>query len=111
MTDAPMVRFENVTKRYGPLTVLDGLDLDVARGEKVAVIGPSGSGKTTLLHLVAGLEEPDEGEVVVAGTPLRGLDREQRAAVRRDTIGFVAQGVGACGDHGGRGDAVEIGLA
>ncbi|MCQ4325988.1 ectoine/hydroxyectoine ABC transporter ATP-binding protein EhuA [Pseudomonas stutzeri] len=65
-----MVRFAGVTKRYGELTVLDGLDLDVQEGEKVAIIGPSGSGKSTLLRVLMTLEEIDEGVIEVDGEPL-----------------------------------------
>jgi ABC-type lipoprotein export system ATPase subunit len=57
----------------------------------VAVTGPSGSGKTTLLRLLAGLERPSEGDVVVVGTSLAGLDRAGRARLRREHVGFVAQ--------------------
>ncbi|GAB6903284.1 ABC transporter ATP-binding protein [Kineosporia succinea] len=58
-----MIEFSGVSKRFGPLTVLDGLDLTVAEGEFVAVIGRSGTGKSTLLRIVAGLERPDGGRV------------------------------------------------
>ena len=75
MTATPMVRFHGVTKRYGPLTVLDSLDLDVARGEKVAIIGPSGSGKTTVLRMLMTLETIDDGVIYVEGQP---LTHEQR---------------------------------
>ncbi len=75
MTDAPMVRFENVSKRYGQLTVLDGLDLDVARGEKVSIIGPSGSGKTTVLRMLMTLEEINDGVIWVEGEPLTHMKR------------------------------------
>ncbi|GLS14151.1 ectoine/hydroxyectoine ABC transporter ATP-binding protein EhuA [Hydrogenophaga electricum] len=67
---APMVRFERVSKRYGELTVLDGLDLDIAPHEKVAIIGPSGSGKTTVLRMLMTLERIDEGVIWVDGEPL-----------------------------------------
>ena len=67
MKTEPMVRFQAVSKRYGPLTVLDGLDLDVARGEKVAIIGPSGSGKTTVLRMLMTLETIDDGVIFVDG--------------------------------------------
>jgi len=70
MGDVPMVRFAGVTKRYGPLTVLDSLDLDVAKGEKVAIIGPSGSGKTTVLRMLMTLEKIDDGVIHVDGEPL-----------------------------------------
>jgi polar amino acid transport system ATP-binding protein len=66
----PMVRFKNVTKRYGALTVLDELDLDVARNERVAIIGPSGSGKTTVLRMLMTLEQINEGVIEVEGEPL-----------------------------------------
>ena len=71
--------------------VLHGLDADLHPGRLTVVTGPSGSGKTTLLHLIAGLDLPDAGEVVVLGTPIQSLDREARAAFRRDHIALVAQ--------------------
>lgn len=61
--DAPMVRFSNVSKRYGSLTVLDSLDLDVQRNEMVSIIGPSGSGKTTVLRMLMTLEQINEGVI------------------------------------------------
>src|SRR5207245_4690654 len=70
---------------------LRGIDLEVARGEFVAVMGPSGSGKSTLLHLLGGLDTPTSGEVLIDGRPLAGLSRSQLAAMRRDQIGFVFQ--------------------
>jgi polar amino acid transport system ATP-binding protein len=70
-----MVRFRSVTKRYGALTVLDRLDLDVASNEKVAIIGPSGSGKSTLLRVLMTLEDIDEGVIVVDGQPLTHMPR------------------------------------
>ena len=99
MTAMPMVRFEKVTKRYGPLTVLDGLDLDVNRGEKVAIIGPSGSGKTTVLRMLMTLEAIDEGVIRVDGDPLTHMEQGGRlvpaspAHMRRvrSKIGMVFQ--------------------
>ncbi len=66
----PMVQFQGVTKRYGSLTVLDHLDLDVAPNERVSIIGPSGSGKTTVLRMLMTLERIDEGVIYVDGQPL-----------------------------------------
>jgi putative ABC transport system ATP-binding protein len=73
------------------LTVLEGIDLDVARGEIVAVTGPSGSGKSTLLGLLAGLDRPSRGRVAIAGTELAGLDEDRLSAFRGKHIGFVFQ--------------------
>ncbi len=74
----PMVRFDKVTKRYGALTVLDALDLDVAAGEKVAIIGPSGSGKTTVLRMLMTLETINDGVIWVDGEPLTHVPRDGR---------------------------------
>jgi polar amino acid transport system ATP-binding protein len=74
----PMVRFEKVTKSYGPLTVLDELDLDIARGEKVAIIGPSGSGKTTVLRMLMTLETINGGVISVDGEPLTHMKVGER---------------------------------
>lgn len=95
----PMVRFQNVTKRYGPLTVLDGLDLDVEAGEKLAIIGPSGSGKSTLLRVLMMLEAIDEGVIEVDGSPITHQQRngslvpasEAYKRQARSQIGMVFQ--------------------
>jgi putative ABC transport system ATP-binding protein len=71
--------------------VLDGLSLGVAAGEYVAVVGESGSGKSTLLNLIAGLDQPDAGTVVVDGANLGAMDDEQRTLTRRAKLGFVFQ--------------------
>ena len=70
-----MIRFENVSKRYGPLAVLDGLDLEISRGEKVSIIGPSGSGKTTVLRMLMTLETINDGVIWVDGEPLTHMYR------------------------------------
>jgi putative ABC transport system ATP-binding protein len=72
------------------ITALDGVSLDIAAGEAVAVAGPSGSGKSTLLHIVGALERPDSGTVTVGGRDLGGLTRRELAAHRR-RVGFVFQ--------------------
>ena len=75
---APMVRFRSVTKRYGELTVLDHLDLDVETNERVAIIGPSGSGKSTLLRVLMTLERIDSGVIEVDGEPLTHMEQNGR---------------------------------
>jgi branched-chain amino acid transport system ATP-binding protein len=71
---AALLELRGVWKRFGGLTVIEGLDLDVQEGEIVSVIGPNGAGKTTLFNLVTGIYEPDEGEIVFDGASLVGLD-------------------------------------
>jgi putative ABC transport system ATP-binding protein len=78
----------------GPLTVLGGLDLDVADGGYAAVTGPSGAGKTTLLSLLGGLEQPQQGKIEVGGLDLTELSGDGLAAYRRATVGFVFQHFG-----------------
>jgi putative ABC transport system ATP-binding protein len=78
----------------GPLTVLGGLDLDIADGGYAAVTGPSGAGKTTLLSLLGGLEQPQSGRVEVGGQDLTELGGDGLAAYRRATVGFVFQHFG-----------------
>src|ERR1700755_594698 len=73
------------------LTILDGVSLEIAAGEVVAVTGPSGSGKSTLLGLLAGLDTPSAGSVHIAGNNLFGLDEDGRAALRARLIGFAFQ--------------------
>jgi lipoprotein-releasing system ATP-binding protein len=73
------------------LTVLDGVELELGRGEAVSVIGRSGSGKSTLLQVLGGLDVPNAGEVLVGGRPLASLNEEEAARVRSRTIGFVFQ--------------------
>jgi putative ABC transport system ATP-binding protein len=78
---------------HGDLRVraLDGVSLTVRAGELIAVMGPSGSGKSTLLGIAGGMEHPSRGEVIVDGTPLRSLNAQALAAVRRRSIGFIFQ--------------------
>ena len=75
----------------GTISVLDGVDLQVARGEMVAVVGASGAGKSTLLHLLGALDVPTRGAVTIAGEPLAGRDDDDLSALRNRTVGFVFQ--------------------
>jgi putative ABC transport system ATP-binding protein len=75
----------------GELTILDGIDFGIARGERIAVVGASGSGKSTLLALMAGLDTPSDGRVLLDGAPLSTLDEDGRAKVRGEKVGFVFQ--------------------
>ena len=75
----------------GLITVLDGVNLRVARGELVAIVGASGAGKSTLLHLVGALDQPTRGSVVIDGQRVDGLDDEELSALRNRRVGFVFQ--------------------
>ncbi|MCI3944500.1 ABC transporter ATP-binding protein [Pseudomonas syringae] len=90
-----MLQVRNVFKRYttaqGPLAVLRGVDLHLSQGESLALMGESGSGKSTLLHLVAGLDQVDEGSIDVAGQRLDLMNESQLANWRRTEIGLVFQ--------------------
>ncbi|NLS04759.1 ABC transporter ATP-binding protein [Rhizobium sp. P32RR-XVIII] len=90
-----IVALRNVSKSYstaeGVLNVLRGVDLDLDAGRTMALTGESGSGKSTLLHLVAALDQPDAGKIVVDGTDITTLDESGRAAYRRKTVGLVFQ--------------------
>ena len=93
-TQAPIVAAIGLTKRFGSATPIERLDASFAPGSLTVVTGPSGSGKTTLLLLLAGLELPDEGDVVLDGVSLAGLDRAGRAELRRTALAFVGQTAG-----------------
>ena len=93
---APAVRTLGLRKVYegsgsAPIVVLEGVDLEVASGEAVAIIGASGAGKSTLLHLLGGLDRPTEGEVWIAGRNLNALSEAELAGFRNRGIGFVFQ--------------------
>jgi putative ABC transport system ATP-binding protein len=95
MTTNDFIRLDNVTKEYlrgsERVAVLHGVSLEIAEGDFVALIGPSGSGKTTLLNLIAGLDQPTSGRVMVAEEEISELDEAQLARWRTDAVGFVFQ--------------------
>ena len=82
---------KEVSSPEGSLTILDDVSFTIRKGESVAVVGPSGAGKSTLLALLAGLDLPTRGHVVLDGANLSDLDEDGRARVRADSVGFVFQ--------------------
>lgn len=84
-----MIRIQNLTKRFGPLTAVDGLNLEIGRGEIFGLVGPDGAGKTTTLRMLCGLMDPTEGEAWVAG---ENVAKNPRAV--KDRIGYMAQRFG-----------------
>jgi lipoprotein-releasing system ATP-binding protein len=95
MDTAPVLACEELTKefRQGPITlpVLTGVNLAIARGERLAIVGASGSGKTTLLQLLGGLDLPTSGQVLIEGLPLSSMSDAERGVVRNRALGFVYQ--------------------
>jgi putative ABC transport system ATP-binding protein len=94
-TAEPMIRVRGLTKVYhvGDVDVqaLRGVDLDIARGEFVALVGASGSGKSTLFNILGGLTPPTAGTVVIDGKNMAGMNNQQRTELRKTTVGFVFQ--------------------
>lgn len=92
-----MLQLQNITKGYGePGThsyrpVLQNLNLEIGKGERIAIVGPSGSGKTTLLNLIGALDQPESGIILFEGTEISGYDKKQLAAFRNKNLGFVFQ--------------------
>ena len=105
-----VVEVRNVTRSYSGDVALDAVTATFAPGRLTVVTGPSGSGKSTLLALVAGLDVPDDGEVVINGISLSDLARDARARFRRDMIAFIGQSPGLTGFLTAR-ENVELGLA
>lgn len=94
-TIQPMIECRGISKSYrkGNTTVtpLEALDLQVARGEFLALMGPSGSGKTTLLNLLSGIDSPSSGALVIAGTDISGLSRRDLTRWRASHVGYIFQ--------------------
>ncbi|ODR97614.1 macrolide ABC transporter ATP-binding protein [Methyloceanibacter superfactus] len=92
----PLIELRNVTKIYGQgeaqVRALDGIDLRIDEGEFAAVMGPSGSGKSTAMNIIGCLDLPTSGSYLFNGVEVGGLDRKQRALLRRNYLGFVFQG-------------------
>lgn len=86
-----MIKLEGITKKFGSLQVLKGIDLEIAKGEIVSIVGPSGAGKTTLLQIMGTLDEPDEGIVCIDGTNVSRMKEKTLSAFRNRNIGFVFQ--------------------
>ena len=86
-----MIKIENITKSFGSLQVLKGIDLSIEKEEIVSIVGPSGAGKTTLLQIIGTLDRPDTGTVCVDGIDTTTLSQRQLADFRNQHIGFVFQ--------------------
>jgi lipoprotein-releasing system ATP-binding protein len=86
-----MIRIENITKSFGSLQVLKGVNLQIGKGEVVSIVGPSGAGKTTLLQLIGALDTPDGGAIWFGNENLCAMNRNRLATFRNKHIGFVFQ--------------------
>lgn len=86
-----MIQLSGITKSFGALQVLRGVDLCVNKGEVVSIVGPSGAGKTTLLQIMGTLDRPDSGHILLNGTDVSLLKEKELAAFRNQQIGFVFQ--------------------
>ena len=86
-----MIKLEGITKSFGSLQVLKGIDLEINKGEIVSIVGPSGAGKTTLLQIIGTLDEPDAGTVQIDGTVVSRMKEKELSAFRNKNIGFVFQ--------------------
>ena len=86
-----MIQLEGITKSFGALQVLKGIDLEIGKGEVVSIVGPSGAGKTTLLQIMGTLDKPDGGRIILNGTEVNRLKEKELSAFRNREIGFVFQ--------------------
>lgn len=86
-----MIDIKNITKSFGSLQVLKGIDLHIGKGEVVSIVGPSGAGKTTLLQIIGTLDKPDTGEITIDGVDVSSLSKKKMSDFRNRHIGFVFQ--------------------
>lgn len=86
-----MIDIKDITKSFGPLQVLKGIDLHIGKGEIVSIVGPSGAGKTTLLQIIGTLDKPDTGSIIVDGTDIGKLSKAKLSDFRNQHLGFVFQ--------------------
>ncbi len=86
-----MITLRNITKSFGSLQVLKGIDLQIEKGEVVSIVGPSGAGKTTLLQIMGTLDTPDTGSVLIGDTDVTQLSQKEMARFRNQHLGFVFQ--------------------
>jgi lipoprotein-releasing system ATP-binding protein len=86
-----MLIAKNITKTYGNLTVLKGIDLHIQQGEIVSIVGASGAGKSTLLHITGTLDKPDTGQIYIANQEITGLKESALAKFRNEKLGFIFQ--------------------
>lgn len=86
-----MIKTKGITKSFGSLQVLKGIDLSVGTSEVVAIVGPSGAGKTTLLQIIGTLDSPDSGELMINDKEIKGMNDKELSAFRNKNIGFVFQ--------------------
>ena len=86
-----MIKVEGITKKFGSLEVLKGINLEIQKGEVVSIVGPSGAGKTTLLQIMGLLDNPNSGKVIIDGQDVTRFKQKQLARVRNTQIGFVFQ--------------------
>ena len=86
-----MIEIKAITKSFGSLQVLKGIDLHIDKGEIVSIVGPSGAGKTTLLQIIGTLDRPDSGEIIIDGTNVEQLSTDKMSVFRNQHIGFVFQ--------------------
>ena len=86
-----MIDIKDITKSFGTLQVLKGIDLHINKGEILSIVGPSGAGKTTLLQIIGTLDTPDSGSIIIDGIDVKGMSADKLAEFRNRHIGFVFQ--------------------